>query len=73
MVFTCLLLLVPLSLGLAYFHSPPLWVFAAAAAIISLAEWARRVTGKIAEHAGPVISALLTVTLSVRGKIQIDL
>jgi Ca2+:H+ antiporter len=63
MLFTCLLLLVPLSLVLAYLHAPPLWVFSVAAgAIIPLAEWVRRATGQIAEHAGPVIGGLLNIT-----------
>ncbi len=63
MVFTCLLLLVPLSLALAYLHTPPLWVFlVAAGAIIPLAEWVRRATEQIAEHAGPVIGGLLNIT-----------
>jgi Ca2+:H+ antiporter len=63
MIFTYLLLLVPLSLALEYFHAPPLVVFAtAAAAIIPLAEWMRRATEQIAEHAGSVIGGLVNVT-----------
>lgn len=63
MIFTYLLLLVPFSLALAYFHAPPLWVFVtAAAAIIPLAEWIRRATEQMALRAGPAIGGLLNVT-----------
>jgi len=45
MIFTYLLLFIPLSAGLEYFEGPPLLVFAsAAAAIVPLAEWIRRST-----------------------------
>ncbi len=63
MIFTYLLLLVPLSLGVAYFHAPPLWVFVvAAAAIIPLAEWIRRATEQLAQLAGSAVGGLLNVT-----------
>ncbi|HEX5482822.1 MAG TPA: calcium/proton exchanger, partial [Terriglobia bacterium] len=63
MIFTCLLLLIPLSLALAYFHAPPLWIFvASAAAIVPLAEWIRRATEQMALRAGPAIGGLLNVT-----------
>lgn len=63
MIFTYLLLLVPFSLGLAYFHAAPLWVFvSAAAAIVPLAEWIRRATEQMAEGAGPAIGGLLNVS-----------
>ena len=63
MIFAYLLLLVPLSLALAYSHAPPLWIFVtAAAAIIALAEWIRRATEQVAAHAGSVIGGLLNVT-----------
>lgn len=63
MIFLYLLLLVPLSLVFAYFHAPPLLIFAAAAAsIIPLAEWIRRATEQISVHAGSVIGGLLNVT-----------
>lgn len=63
MIFAYLLLLVPLSLGLAYFDAPPLWIFASAAlAIIPLAEWMRRGTEQVAASAGPAIGGLLNVT-----------
>ncbi len=56
--------LIPLSVALAYFHAPPLWVFAAAAAaIIPLAQWIRRATEQIANRAGSSIGGLLNVTL----------
>jgi Ca2+:H+ antiporter len=63
MIFTYLLLLIPLSLALHYFGAPPLWVFISAAlSIIPLAEWIRRATEQVAEHAGSVIGGLLNVT-----------
>jgi Ca2+:H+ antiporter len=63
MIFTYLLLLIPLSLALHYFHAPPLLVFISAAlSIIPLAEWIRRATEQVAEHAGSVIGGLLNVT-----------
>lgn len=63
MVFVYLLLLVPLSLAMAYFGAPPLWVFVAAlVAIVPLAEWIRRATEQVSEHAGSVIGGLLNVT-----------
>jgi Ca2+:H+ antiporter len=58
-----LLLLVPLSVALAYLDASPLWVFAtAAAAIIPLASWIRRATEQIANRAGSSIGGLLNVT-----------
>ncbi|HEV7857900.1 MAG TPA: calcium/proton exchanger [Pyrinomonadaceae bacterium] len=63
MIFTYLLLLIPLSLALHYFGAPPLFVFISAAlSIIPLAEWIRRATEQVAEHAGSVIGGLLNVT-----------
>jgi Ca2+:H+ antiporter len=63
MIFTYLLLLIPLSLALRYLGAPPLVVFISAAlSIIPLAEWIRRSTEQVAEHAGSVIGGLLNVT-----------
>ncbi len=64
MIFTWLLLLIPLSLGLHYFaHLGPLWTFATAIlAIVPLAEWIRRGTEQLAHRAGPAIGGLLNVT-----------
>lgn len=64
MIFTWLLLLVPLSLALEYLlHAGDLWVFAAAVlAIVPLAEWIRRSTEQLAKRAGPAIGGLLNVT-----------
>lgn len=63
MIFIYLLLLAPLSLALAWFHAPPLWVFiTAAAAIVPLAEWIRRATEQMARRAGTVIGGLLNVS-----------
>jgi len=62
-VISYLLLLVPLSLAFEYFHAPPLLVFGTAAvAIVPLAEWIRRGTEQLAEHAGSAIGGLLNVT-----------
>lgn len=59
-----LLAVVPAAPLLAYaFGAPPLWVFAAgAAAIAVLADWVRRATEQVAEHAGPAIGGLLSVS-----------
>lgn len=59
-----LLLLVPISLALAYWlHASPLWVFLSAGlAIIPLAEWIRRATDQLANRAGPSIGGLLNIT-----------
>lgn len=58
-----LLLLVPLSVALAYMHANPVAVFlTAAAAIIPLASWIRRATEQIANRAGSSIGGLLNVT-----------
>jgi Ca2+:H+ antiporter len=64
MILNLLLLLVPVSLALAYVvHAPPVWVFAAAIlAIVPLAEWVRRGTEQMARVAGPAIGGLLNVT-----------
>ncbi|HEX8072853.1 MAG TPA: calcium/proton exchanger [Pyrinomonadaceae bacterium] len=63
MTFYLLLLLIPISLALRFFHAPPLAVFAAAAlAIVPLAEWMRRGTEQVAHRAGSVIGGLLNVT-----------
>jgi Ca2+:H+ antiporter len=63
MLFTWLLLLVPISLAMEFFGAPPLMIFAVAAvAIIPLAEWMRRGTEQVAELAGPSIGGLLNVT-----------
>jgi Ca2+:H+ antiporter len=64
MVFTLLLLFVPLSLALSYFfHAGPMWVFGSAIlGIVPLAEWIRRATEQLAKRAGPAIGGLLNVT-----------
>jgi Ca2+:H+ antiporter len=63
MIFTYLLLLVPLSLALAYLHVPSIWIFiSATAAIVPLAEGIRRATEQMAERAGPAVGGLLNVT-----------
>ncbi|MGI8890723.1 MAG: calcium/proton exchanger [Chthoniobacterales bacterium] len=64
MIFTWLLLLVPISLALHYFSSAgPMWIFLGAIlAIVPLAEWIRRATENLASRAGPAIGGLLNVT-----------
>ncbi len=63
MIFTYLLILVPVSLALYFFGAPPLVVFASAAlSIIPLAEWIRRATEHLAAVTGSVIGGLLNVT-----------
>src|ERR1051325_2268955 len=63
MIFNYLLLLVPVSLALAYFGAPPLLIFITASlAIVPLAEWIRRGTEQLAAHTGSVIGGLLNVT-----------
>lgn len=59
-----LLLLVPVSLALAYlFHASARWVFAVSVlAIVPLAEWIRRATEQMARLAGPAVGGLLNVT-----------
>ena len=61
---TYLLLLIPLSLAMAFGGAPSLWVFAVAtAAIVPLAEWLRRATEQLTAHAGSAIGGLLNATL----------
>lgn len=59
-----LLLLVPLSLCLAYLvHAPPLWIFATAAlAIVPLADFVRVSTEQISTRAGSAVGGLLNVS-----------
>jgi Ca2+:H+ antiporter len=58
------LLLVPLSLVLHHTAAVPSpWIFALGlAAIAVLADWVRRGTEQVAEHAGAAIGSLLTVS-----------
>ncbi|MEO5930641.1 MAG: calcium/proton exchanger [Candidatus Kapaibacterium sp.] len=63
MIFTYLLIFIPISIVLDIAGAPPLWVFiTAAAAIIPLAEWMRRATEHIASRAGSAIGGLLNIT-----------
>jgi Ca2+:H+ antiporter len=58
-----LLAIVPLSLGLRYFAASPFWIFVASAGGVAvLAEWMRRATEQVAQHAGPAIGGLLMVS-----------
>lgn len=64
MIFAYLLVLVPISLALAFVQAPPLWVFASSvAAIVPLAEWIRRGTEQVARRAGAALGGLLNVSL----------
>jgi Ca2+:H+ antiporter len=62
--FVYLLVLVPVSLGLAYvFAAPPVWLFVTGvAAIVPLAEWIRRSTEHLAAKLGSTIGGLLNVS-----------
>src|SRR5262245_4768687 len=63
MISTLLLVLVPVSIALHYLHASELLVFLTAAlAIVPLAEWIRRATEQLAEHAGSAIGGLVNVT-----------
>lgn len=63
MIFVYLLLLVPLSLALAYLHVSSIWIFiSATAAIIPLAEGIRLATEQLVRRAGTAIGGLLNVT-----------
>lgn len=59
-----LLLLVPVAPVLQYWlGAPPTWVFLAAAlAVAVLADWVRRATEHVAEHVGPAIGGLMTIS-----------
>jgi Ca2+:H+ antiporter len=58
------LLIVPLSLALDRFNAlPALWIFLAGlAAVAVLADWVRRATEQVAEHAGATVGSLLNVS-----------
>src|SRR3954454_13030154 len=63
MLFVYLLVLVPISLVLAYLEAPPILVFGTAAlAIVPLAEWLRRATEQLAARVGSAIGGLLNIT-----------
>src|SRR4026208_2223386 len=75
MIFTVLLLLIPVSLVLEYvIHAPPMWVFATAVlAIVPLAEWIRKSTEHLAERLGSAIGGLLNVTFGNMAELIIAL
>ncbi|HEY2941366.1 MAG TPA: calcium/proton exchanger [Vicinamibacteria bacterium] len=75
MILKALLLLVPVSLVLAYVvHASALWVFAASVlAIVPLAEWIRRATEQMARLAGPAVGGLLNVTFGNMAELIIAL
>jgi Ca2+:H+ antiporter len=64
MIFSLMLLLIPVSVALEYFfHAPPIWIFLTSAlAIVPLAEWIRKSTEQLAERVGSAIGGLLNVT-----------
>jgi Ca2+:H+ antiporter len=59
-----LLLFVPVSVALRYLiDAPPIWIFVTGAvAIAVLADWLRRATEQLADHAGSTIGGLLNVS-----------
>ncbi|HEV2471199.1 MAG TPA: calcium/proton exchanger, partial [Chthonomonadales bacterium] len=58
-----LLILAPISVALALFHGPPVWVFcASAAAILPLAGVLGAATDELARNKGPALSGLLNAT-----------
>ena len=58
-----LLLLIPLTFGLAYLHASPTWVFAAGiGSLIPLSEYIRLGTEEISHKTGSAIGGLLNVT-----------
>lgn len=64
MIFSLMLLLIPISVALEYvFHASPMWIFITAVlAIVPLAEWIRKSTEQLAERVGSAIGGLLNVT-----------
>jgi len=70
-----LLLLAPLALALhATDAVAPVWIFLAGlAAIAVLADWVRRATEQVAEHAGVAIGSLLTVTFGNAAELSLAL
>lgn len=74
MIFAYLLLFVPLSLALAYFHASSIWIFiTATAAIVPLAQGIRMATEQMAEHAGAAIGGLLNVTFGNMAELVLGL
>ena len=63
MLFVYLLILAPISLGLAYVEAPPIWVFGTAPlAIVLLAECLRRAPEQLAARVGSANGGLLNVS-----------
>ena len=69
------LAIVPVSLGLHYFaHVPPTVDFVTGAlAVAVLADWSRRATEQLAEHAGPAVGGLINVSLGSVAEILLAL
>ncbi|WP_428391245.1 calcium/proton exchanger [Lichenicoccus sp.] len=65
MIRLILLAVTPLAPLLHYvLHVPPIWVFVVGiAGVAILAEWIRAATDELAQHTGPAIGSLLTVSL----------
>jgi Ca2+:H+ antiporter len=65
MILKLLYIFIPVSVALHFLHFDPLWIFIASAiAIIPLAELMREGASHVAEHAGPAIGGLITVTFA---------
>jgi len=64
MIFSFLLILIPISLALKFWVPvPPVWVFiTASTGIIPVANWMRRATDQLAKKTGPAIGGLVNVT-----------
>src|SRR5947207_8048809 len=58
-----MLIFVPLSLALAFFHAPPVWVFLSAClAIVPLAGFMGTATEELAKYRGQAVGGLLNAT-----------
>ena len=69
-----LLIFVPVSLGLAWRHSPPAWIFLTAClAILPLAGLMGEATEHLAHHTGPALGGLLNATFGNAAELIIGL
>jgi len=70
-----LLALVPLAPALHYlFRLPPLWVFVAGILGVGvLADWIRAATEQLAQHTGPAVDGLLSISLGSLAKLIVAL
>jgi Ca2+:H+ antiporter len=75
MIRLVLLVLVPVAPALHYlWHLPPTWVFLAGIlGVAVLADWIRVATEHLAQHTGPAVGGLLTVSLSSVAELMLAL